>query len=454
MSRDPFGSRLPLALTALTATLLFLSAFLSPGLPGPAEAGKGRKPRPGSSGHHGVTTYQGSATCRQCHSNKVQEVLDSEHYRWAGKLGKINDFCTYPDINWLQQITVAAPDGTSRTAVTGCASCHMSYGEFTPTAAGGTMPVQADNIDCLICHSDAYRRVGTLVNGKPALVIDPSLNKAAVLAAIKKTPSAQACLNCHARAGGGNAIKQGDLELAQANPPYDLDVHLAATAVDGAGLTCVSCHTVSAHKIAGKGNDLRVAEGSGMKTCTTCHGTAPHGSGNLNRHYSRDKQPLDCTVCHITTYARGLETETRRDFSAAAEFDPAVGRWEPHRLLGADLTPVWRTWNGTSFFYNLGTAVSGDTLTLAGPNPGTRLYPFKVHTARMAVDQNHRLIPLKSAPLWSRGDLDLARVQGELEVFGTNLTSVRYVETTRYFGLYHQVAPKEAAKQVCARCHK
>jgi len=115
---------------------------------------------------------------------------------------------------------------------------------------------------------------------------------------------------------------------------------------------------------------------------------------------------------------------------------------------------VWRTWNGTSFFYNLGTAISGDTLTLAGPNAGTRLYPFKVHTARMAVDQANRLIPLKSAPLWSRGDLNLARVQGELEVFGNNLTSVRFVEATRYFGLYHQVAPKDQAKQVCARCHR
>lgn len=443
----------PAALT-LGAFSAFLAALLWIGFSGPAEAGKGKKPKPGSSGHHGVTTYEGSATCKQCHSNQVQEVLNSEHYKWAGKLGKINDFCTYPDINWLQQLTVTAPDGTTKNTVTGCASCHVSYGDFTPPAVGGTMPVQEDKIDCLVCHSDAYKRVGTLVNGKPALVMDPSLNPATVLAAIKKTPSAQACLNCHARAGGGNAIKQGDLELAMANPPFDLDVHLAGSAVGGAGLTCVSCHTVSAHKIAGKGNDLRVAEGSGLKTCITCHGTAPHGSGNLNKHYSRDKQPLDCTVCHIPSYARGLATEIRRDFSVPAEFDLAVGRWEPHRTLGEDLLPVWRTWNGTSFFYNLGTAISGDTLTLAGPNAGTRLYPFKVHTARMAVDQANRLIPLKSAPLWSSGDLNLARVQGELEVFGNNLTSVRFVEATRYFGLYHQVAPKDQAKQVCARCHK
>lgn len=446
--------RTPLFPPALTLGALsaFLAALVWIGFSHPAEAGKGGKPKPGGSGHHGVTTYEGSATCKKCHSKKVQEVLNAEHYQWAGKLGKINDFCTYPDINWLQQITVKAPDGTSKTTVTGCASCHVSYGEFTPPPLGGPMPVQEDRIDCLVCHSDAYKRVGTLVNGKPALIMDPSLNPATVLAAIKKTPSAQACLNCHARAGGGNAVKQGDLELAMANPAFDLDVHLAGTAVGGAGLTCVSCHTVSAHQVAGKGNDLRVAEGSGMKTCTTCHGTAPHGSGNLNKHYSRDKQPLDCTVCHIPSYARGLPTETRRDFSLA-EFDAAAGRWEAHRTLGEDLLPVWRTWNGTSFFYHLGTAISGDTLTLAGPNAGTRLYPFKVHTARMAVDQASRLIPLKSAPLWSTGDLNLARVQGELEVFGDNLGSVRFVETTRYFGLYHQVAPKDQAKQVCARCH-
>lgn len=48
----------------------------------------------------------------------------------AGKLGGINDFCIYPDINWIGKLTNV--DGVQVDG--GCAKCHVGLGA-KPTAA-------------------------------------------------------------------------------------------------------------------------------------------------------------------------------------------------------------------------------------------------------------------------------------------------------------------------------
>ena len=414
---------------------------------------------PVSVGHHGVTTYEGSKTCNQCHADKAQQVYTSEHYQWKGKLGATNDFCTYPDANWLFEFPANNTAGTAA----GCATCHVGFGNTRPPSVGAKFPAtptqaHLDNIDCLMCHSDTYNHVGKMVNGQPVLVPDEAsqANMITILAGIKKAVSKQACLKCHARAGGGNGIKQGDLDLSMANPPRDLDVHMSSTTLGGAGLTCVSCHTTANHKIAGKGSDMRVADTGSpeMKSCATCHGTAPHSSGDLNEHVSDAR--ADCTACHIPTYAKGVLTETRRDFTSLVLTN---GRYEAQRTEAMGLTPKLLPYDGTSFFYPLGTTlatqVSEDGMNrylIAGPNSvvvgstsGT-LYPFKVHTARMAVDASNRLIPLNSLELWQ-----FSSIVPALGGYGSAPSA--FVETVRYLGLYHQVAPKAAANNACIQCH-
>ncbi len=436
-------------------------------LAGPALAAKGGgkgkpKPSPGG-GHHGVTTYNGSATCNQCHSSKAQEVINSEHFQWAGKRGKINDFCTYPDTNWLFEF----PENSDKAA--GCATCHVGFGDIqvpapvTTAAPPPALQGDVNRIDCLVCHSDTYKRVAVMVGEQPRIQPDPTLDMAAVLANIKKTPSKAACLSCHARAGGGNGIKQGDMELGLANPAFELDVHMSAS---GGNLTCVSCHTTANHKIAGKGNDLRVADGSGMKTCATCHssghpavaGMKSSGEGSLSAHLNR----ADCTACHIPSYARGVPTEMRRDF-AHLGFDAASGRIEAERTLGSNLLPKYLRFDGTSYFYPLGTSLS-KTVTefnpatnrnetmflLAGPgsvaglSSGGKYHPFKVHTANMAVTASNQLIPLDSLELW--GNATIAPAFGTFPQDG-------FENTARYLALYHQVAPKKQAYNACNNCH-
>lgn len=424
-------------------------------LTSPVQAAKNRRPR---GGHHGVTTYEGSKTCNQCHQDKALQVYNSEHYQWKGKLGAINDFCTYPDANWLFEFP--AVNNTAGTAA-GCATCHVGFGDTRPASVGAKFPAtptqgHLDKIDCLMCHADTYNHVGKMVNGQPVLVPDAAsqANMATILAGIKKTPSKAACLKCHAKAGGGDGIKQGDLDLGMANPAHDVDVHMAATTAGGAGLTCVSCHTTANHKIAGKGADMRVADtGSpGMKTCATCHGSSPHDSGDLNEHVSKSR--ADCTACHIPSYALGVPTETRRDFTNLVLIN---GKYEAQRDEALDLTPKLLRYDGTSYFYPLGTALTRQVTEagvrgylIAGPNSVAggsttgKFYPFKVHTAKMAVDANNRLIPLNSLKLWGNKEIVSAL---------SGYTPFKFVETVRYLGLYHQVAPKDMARQACTQCH-
>ncbi len=424
-----------------------------------ADQGHGKKKGQLRGGHHGVTTYEGSKTCNQCHEGMAQQVYDSEHYQWKGKLGNTNDFCTYPDANWLFEF----PAGNTAGTAAGCAACHVGFDDTRPAYVGAyfpSTPTQAhlDKIDCLMCHSDTYNHVGQMVNGQPVLVPDAAsqANMSTILAGIRKTPSKAACLKCHARAGGGNGLKQGDLDLSMANPSHDLDVHMSSNTLGGAGLTCVSCHTTSNHKIAGKGSDMRVVDpGSpAMKGCTTCHGASPHDSGDLNEHISEDR--ADCTACHIPTYARGVPTETNRDFTSLILTN---GRYEAERTEAMNLTPKLLPYDGTSYFYQLGTPLAQqvseggiDRYLIAGPDSvaggstAGRLYPFKVHTARMAVDSSNRLIPINSLELWGN-----ATIVPALEGYGAAPDT--FVETVRYLGLYHQVAPKEAAYGACNQCH-
>lgn len=439
--------------------IILLGALLVSAFAVQADQGRGKKKGHLRGGHHGVTTYEGSKTCNQCHEGMAQQVYDSEHYQWKGKLGKTNDFCTYPDANWLFEF----PAGNTAGTAAGCAACHLGFGDTRPPGVGESFPstptqAHLDQIDCLMCHSDTYNHVGRMVDGQPVLVPDAAsqANMSTILANIRKTPSKEACLKCHARAGGGNGVKQGDLDLSMANPSHALDVHMASKTEGGAGLSCVSCHATSEHKIAGKGSDMRVVDPGSpvMKVCTTCHGTSPHDSEDLNEHISEAR--ADCTVCHIPTYARGVPTETDRDFTNLTLIN---GRYEAKRTEAMNLIPKLLPYDGTSYFYGLGTPLSLqvkedgiDRYLIAGPDSvaggstAGRRYPFKVHTARMAVDTNNRLIPINSLELWGN-----AAIVPALDGYGA--APFAFVETVRYLGLYHQVAPKEAAHNACIQCH-
>jgi hypothetical protein len=416
--------------------------------------------------HQALTTYEGAKTCSTstCHPGKALEVHGSVHYQWqgptpgvpnlggkkAGKWGSINDFCTYPNINFLFQMTNLV--GT--TVVTGCGNCHAGRGlPPSPTAT----QAQLDNVDCLMCHSDLYKRVGAMVNSQPVFINDPTMDIAAATAAITKTPSRATCLSrCHVSAGGGPGFKQGDIDPLQLDPPKTLDVHMASAANGGAGLNCLDCHTVTNHHFAGRGNDIRPTESNVQMDCSTstCHVAHSHASADINLHMSR----VHCTVCHIPALARSSPTDVFRDFTKT-EVD-TTNRYEPVRTFATNVRPAYSWFNGLSYFYEFGTAMSLQSLgryLLAYPlgditDSNAKIHAFKLHQARVGYDLGaRRQIPVKSQVLWETGNVDQALRQGAAGV-GWTIHGYSFATAQRYFSLYHEVAPKENALQ-CADCH-
>ena len=87
---------------------------------------------------------------------------------------------------------------------------------------------ELEDTDCLLCHQQAYKRKkvdGVFVPDTGAMSI--SMDEAARTV---HDPVRNNCLKCHAKAGGGDAVKRGDLILAQAaTTDTNFDVHMSNT---------------------------------------------------------------------------------------------------------------------------------------------------------------------------------------------------------------------------------
>lgn len=407
-----------------------------------------------------IPVYEGTKTCLQCHRTQAVAVHNSEHYQWAGKLGKINDFCIYPDINHIGKLTNVngiEVDG-------GCSKCHVGKGAKPAPVSANPTDAQLENVDCLMCHSPKYKRTVDPVT-KAQWIPDEAAMGMPILSAavdIEKT-SRDTCLNCHTKSGGGDNFKRGDIEEHHRAPATRaFDVHMSSTALGGGNLHCTSCHTVTNHKIAGKGADLRVQEGTGP-SCTTCHtANPPHSNSNIN---SRHVKRVNCTVCHIPTFAKVAPTDTFRDWSAPGELNVATGLYDPARTMQKNLVPQYGWWDGKTSLYNFGTAAvpgASGNVYMAGPaaanasTAGAKIFAFKHHTALQPIDTVTKyLLPLKIGQFYMQGDLANAIPLGQDGV-GWPRNPYDYEKTERWMGLFHEVSPKENAlgyNNACTTCH-
>ena len=458
--------------TALGALLLAAAGLILAGQQASAQAGSqvylpliaNYKPLQTSHAKY-FSVYEGSKTCTPCHKQEAAEVHGSAHYQWkgdtpsvpnlgtAGKLGGINDFCGYPDINWIGLMTNL--DG--KTVDGGCSTCHTGLGLKPDPSASAE---QLENIDCLICHSETYRRKVQEENGRFRFVPAPEKMTVSLLEGITDItlPNRAACLSCHVYAGGGSNNKRGDLEAAHINPPSaSFDVHMASKAIGGAGLGCTDCHTTRDHRIAGRGVDLRETDLAQPVRCTNCHPAQPHDSAELNRHTAR----VDCAACHIPFFAKITSTDMLRDFRSA-EVDQARRLYEPSIERRQAVTPEYRFWDGRSYIYEFGTpaaAGSSGRVLMAGPlgdinTTGAKIYPFKHHQAVQAVDPvTQFIIPLKMGLLFQTGNVDQAVRQGAAAVGWGLPQGYDFIQTERYMGIFHEVSPADEAL-ACADCHE
>lgn len=406
--------------------------------------------------HSGITSYNGPQTCVNCHPSEADSILHSEHMQWEGKWKEVNTYCTAPE-----------------PADFACRSCHVSTG-------GVTNLTNPNQTDCLICHNDVYKRAlapqsnvvnvtnwqgsaqtynfPVKVNGEyqfqPWYEKMPAGTTMLSLAQNVHAPTRTTCLNCHAKGGGGDGVKRGDLAMENATSTSDtLDVHMDA---DGANLTCQDCHVPNNHLIPGKGVDLRVSEG-GTVTCQQCHTAAPHTTNaELNEHTAH----VACQTCHIPKFAKAaVGTEMSRDWRSPA-WNPGgcngQGAWIGHEVKGYNVTPTYKFWNGQSDIYNYGETISAVNGTynmaqaLGGINDG-KLYPMKVHTSVQPLhNSSSRIVQFDVLWQFMTGKYEEAAARG---VAFMGLTgSYSWVNTSADQLITHGVEPKANALQ-CATCH-
>lgn len=427
--------------------------------------------------HQNIASYDGPSTCIACHATEAQDMLNSLHMNWSGPtteltntngedLGKqeggINTFCTY-----------------AVSSQVACYGCHVRADGNAPHAPS------ANDVDCLMCHQDTYQRkflsdptdTETVVNvlGETKTYVyalkdpatgdyftEPDFGKMPAgttmvdLARTVHRPTRASCLRCHAKAGGGDWTKRGDMGLSTKNPTVAEDVHMSPDA-GGANLTCTSCHTAVNHKIGGRGIDLRQTEAADPK-CTNCH----TGSIHMNSEYDRHAQgQVSCQVCHIRTFGKGGATEMSRDWLQPhwnPGFCAGQGGFVGHEVKVANVTPEYRWFDGTSYVYNVGETIEANadgTYTMAKANGAafdgnSQIVPIKNHWTVMPLHESGVIIPPQINWQFMTGYFDIAVQKGmENEGLTGNYT---IVDANAEMLITHGVDPKSNAP-ACTECH-
>jgi uncharacterized protein YeaC (DUF1315 family) len=416
---------------------------------------------------HASLTWTGYAMCSTCHADKATEVQGSAHYKWEGP-------ATY-------MTTGAATQGKLKTAVNsycgniignwgGCSSCHVGIGK-RPDDTTLTQQQHLENIDCLICHQKDYKRKKDTLTG---LMVPDTANMLITMDQAVQTvhmPTRSACLTCHAKGGGGDNNKRGDMSVAHGTTTdRNFDVHMASTATGN--LVCQTCHTTQQHKIAGRGADLRETDLNVAMGCSTatCHPTKTASSGHTTTAVGKHIARTACQTCHIKSYARDAvdttaneSTEMTRDWSVP-EWSAALNRWEPVMTRANNVKPEYKFWNGTSWGYSLGEAATFDaaknayqTLRPVGTVAGTdssKIYPFKYKTAyRPHATNLNVLIPIETKTYFSTGDPH-ASIMSALTLMGySNSEPYTWVNDDTYQLITHEVPPATGNVLSCTNCH-
>lgn len=418
--------------------------------------------------HSSLTWNDYPSACLNCHQDEYSEMMGSTHYKWVGETpdmvnqpgssqGKLTNAVNSYCINIVGDWPV-------------CGSCHVGRGKRPDDPTAG-----AENVDCLMCHSEEYATQrarqpdGTMGVASPTDSMVQNISK----------PTRAACLQCHAKAGGGDAVKRGDLSLATiSNSDANFDVHMNTSGTD---MQCRECHVFENHKTIGKGSDLRptddLARGAEIK-CSDCHGSNPHGSNyspwdkesHPSNAYIRDRhanENVSCQTCHIPTYAK-VATEVHRDWSHHHDGSPAdgvSGPGHPHTDKAANLTPEYLWWNRLSDNHLLGDNAeltydaAKDTYPTSRPIGSFmdgKIYPFKYKTAYQPIARggncDSQLIALDTfVYLKGSGDVNEAITNG-LTNMGCTGATVEWITTDTYQMLNHGVNPKSTALQ-CNDCH-
>ena len=422
--------------------------------------------------------------CLTCHTEAAKQLHKTTHWTWGfknpvtgqelGKKNVINNFCVATATNWPR-----------------CTSCHIGYGwkddQFDHS--------QEAAVDCLVCHdtTGTYKKYPA-GSGHPAYQdkrfppnnpkgkLFKKVDLGKVARNVGKT-SRNTCGACHFYGGGGDGVKNGDLDSSMAAPKKSLDVHMD---VDGLNFSCSTCHAVGGHDVAGSRYAPKAVDRDGIDvpgrgdgsraSCESCHGLAPHeNQAKLNQHTDR----LACQSCHIPEFARGgRKTKTWWDWSTAGKKNEQGkglvqkdqdGYDTYHFMKGdfeweADVVPEYRWFDGKIKYTLLNDQIDPATIvpinSFSGDarDPDSRIWPFKVMRGRQPYDakQNFFAVPhlfgKDENAFWKNFDWGNALKTG-LQARGVQFSGAYdFVETEYYWPITHMVAPKEDTLS-CEACH-
>ncbi len=436
----------------------------------------------------GIDSYNGSATCIQCHEDEVYEFFHSYHYQMASRINDIagagevvfggkyayNDFCGAifwrgeVSINFIGKAVLKKPpegyeDLKGTLIATGCSMCHGVTMGLPPSPEPSEE--QLGNIDCLACHANpsvylsggigvkkGYKEVYQGEDGawRYRVTVDPWVLAANII----DKPRSENCLACHAFSGGGPGFKRPNLSPdLMGNVSEHLDVHLAR------GLTCIDCHRVEDHAFPTSSADTWSREEGHVPACTDCHGAEPHRGlkGWILNTFHLEK--VACQTCHIPVIAGGsYPTDVHRNWTEA-EFVPEAAKYEPLIDLEGNVTPVYAWYNGTRSVYLYPQPVEpgeDGRIVYVKPlgsrdDPESKIYPFKLHTAVVPYSSaNKTLVPVKVGIVFATGDVEKA-VKAGAQASGL-VWQGEWVVLERYMQVNHGVKPADEALE-CLNCH-
>lgn len=406
-----------------------------------------------------VDALKVTENCLSCHKEEGQAILKTVHWKWHGPspytighekridLGKnsnvINNFCINLNCNYAR-----------------CTSCHIGYGWKDPDFDFNDI----NRIDCLVCHDTTGK-----YEKAPADAGFPVKNLDLVsIAQNVGRPSRDNCgMNCHFRGGGGDAVKHGDMSAMLVKPDKNHDVHMGITD-GGMNFRCQDCHKTRNHMISGRSISVPAVEGD--LACEYCHTDKPHIESELiDYHLNRHTAHVACQTCHIPVYSKGNPTKIYWDWSTSGQDRPLqtdkYGKPTYMKKKGTfewkeAIKPTYRWYNGTVKRYILGDRINENGPTdLTEPigsisDAASRIYPFKIHRGKQISDAMYKYLiaPKLWEGYWEHWDWDKASRDGMASAGLAYSGEYEFVETTMYWGLTHEVVPKEQALS-CAECH-
>ena len=405
-----------------------------------------------------------TAACLSCHNKRGSEFMKTSHWNWAspdtladgtvkqlGKKNVLNNFC----------VGINSNEGL-------CTKCHTGYG-WTDKSFNHS---EESNVDCIVCHDNTgnYKKTpGT--GGYPSSKID----MVEIAKNVGPTKN-ENCLSCHGKGGGGNNVKHGDLEMAQANPDVctkDVDIHMAK---DGANLNCSQCHISVHHNIKGEGpmtNANHYMDSENRASCIQCHTTKPHNNTTLNEHFNK----VACQTCHIPTYAKVAPTKTYWDWSTACKMKDGkpYEEWNEDKTIeysskhgtahfGKNLKPEYKWWNGITDKTTLETKITTDTVDLNAlhgeyDDIHSKIYPMKIQRGTQPYDTKNKTFiqfktfgPKGSGALWKDFNWQKSARAGMDYIGQPYSGKMDFIPTRSYWPLNHMVSSSEKTLS-CTECH-